>query len=246
MTFGRAGSLPWRLHRAPRLALSVPCVRLPRSVLAVFFASFFVACGGTPVLQNGQLTQVAEQHDALALSDALEELISAGKDTPADRAFAYHSIASREEPSSAAYAFARAAITGRYVQTHGLAGVRHIAEVETWARRSRELDPQFRGGVATRMLGTLYVLAPATVLAHGDSEEGLALLEGLVKLHPEVPENHLRLAEALVALGDPAPAAPHLCFCLGARASLRPDERLLLDRVVKDADMGACPGAAPR
>jgi len=223
----------------------VASVPLPRAVL-ILLASLAAACGGgVPVVQNGQLTQVAQQHDTLALSDALEALIAVGKDTAADRAFAYQEASGHEE-SSAAYAFARAAITGRYVQTHGLAGVRHVAEVESWARRSRELDPDFRGGAATRMLGTLYVLVPATMLAHGDSEEGLSLLEGLVKLHPDVPENHLRLAEALVALGDPAPAAPHLCFCLAARASLRPDEQVLLSRVVKDAEMPACPGGAPR
>jgi hypothetical protein len=213
--------------------------------LILLLASLAAACGGAPVLLNAQLTQVAQQRDALALSDALEALIAAGKDTAADRAFAYQEVRAHEEPS-AAYAFARAAITGRYVQTHGLAGVGHVAEVESWARRSRELDPGFRGGAATRMLGTLYVLVPATMLAHGDSEEGLSLLEGLVKLHPEVPENHLRLAEALVALGDPAPAVPHLCFCLAARAALRPDEQALLARIVKDAEMPACPGGAPR
>jgi hypothetical protein len=220
-------------------------VRFPETVIALLLAALSAACGPPPV-RNGQLTTVAQQHDTLALSDALEELIAAGTDTSADRAFAYQEASAHEEPSSAAYAFARAAITGRYVQTHGLAGVRHVAEVETWARRSRELDPNFRGGVATRLLGTLYVLVPATMLAHGDSEDGISLLEGLVKLHPEAPENHLRLAEALVALGDPAPAAPHLCFCLGVRASLRPDDQKLLDKLVKDAEMPACPGAAPR
>ena len=221
-------------------------VPVPRAALILLLASLSAACGGAPSLLNGQLTVVAQRHDTLALSDALEALIAVGKDTASDRAFAYQEAKEHEEESSAAYAFARAAITGRYVQTHGLAGVRHVSEVEAWARRSRELDPGFRGGAATRLLGTLYVLVPATMLSHGDSEEGLSLLEGLVKLHPEVPENHLRLAEALVALGDPAPAAPHLCFCLNVRASLRPDEQALLLRVVKDAEMPACPGGAPR
>ncbi len=242
---GSRGAHPRRLRRGPCLALSVPCVRLPATVFALVLAALVAACG-PPVLQHGQLTVVAQKHDTLALSDALEELIAAGTDTAADRAFAYQEASTHEEPSSASYAFARAAITGRYVQTHGLAGVRHVAEVETWARRSRELDPGFRGGVATRLLGTLYVLVPATMLAHGDSEEGISLLEGLVKLHPEVPENRLRLAEALIALGDPAPATLHLCFCLGVRASLRPDDQKLLARLVKDAEMPACPGAAPR
>jgi hypothetical protein len=239
------GSLLWRLRLDPGVALSVRSVRLPALAFALVLAALSAACG-PPVLQNSQLTVVAQQHDTLALSDALEELIAAGTDTSSDRSFAYREASTHEEPSSAAYAFARAAITGRYVQTHGLAGVRHVAEVETWARRSRELDPNFRGGAATRLLGTLYVLVPATMLSHGDSEEGISLLEGLVKAHPEVPENRLRLAEALIALGDPAPATPHLCFCLGSRASLRADDQKLLDKLMKDADMPTCPGAAPR
>ena len=62
------------------------------------------------------------------------------------------------------------------------------------------------------MLGTLYVIAPGALVKHGDSERGLELLEGLVSEHPEIVENHLRLAEAYIALGDPDPAGPS-CAC---------------------------------
>ena len=77
--------------------------------------------------------------------------------------------------------FARADVTGRLVQQRGFLAANLVPDIERAARRSRELDPNFRDGAATRLLGTLYVIAPAAVLEHGDSEQGLELLEGLVR-----------------------------------------------------------------
>jgi len=142
--------------------------------------------------------------------------------------------------------FARAAVTGRLVQQKGLLAAHLVPEIERCARRSRDLDPDFRGGAATRLLGTMYVMAPAVLLQHGNSEEGLLLLEGLVQTHPTVPENHLRLAEAYIALGDPAPAAPHLCRCLADKAALRPDDQRLLQQLVDNAGLAPCtPATGP-
>ena len=106
-----------------------------------------------------------------------------------------------------------------------------------------KLDPTFRDRAATRMLGTLYVLAPAALLAHGDSEKGLELLEGLVAERPDVLENHLRVAEAYIALGDNGPAVPHLCACLAKKATLRKDDQALLQKLVRDGGLGECPAA---
>ena len=182
--------------------------------------------------------------DPLMLSDALEALIADGRDTRADREYAL-SVVSRREPMSAATAFARAAITGRVVQERGLRGVSLIDDVEEYARRSRDYDPAFRGGAATRLLGTLYVIAPASLLKHGDSETGLELLEELTKAHPDAPENHLRVAEAYISLHDPDPAAPHLCFCLAHRAELRKDDQALLSSLLNEVAPPQCaPDAA--
>jgi len=189
------------------------------------------ACAGRSGPLNPQLEAVGVRSDALATSDALEALIADGKDTPADREYAYTIVCEREE-TSAAYAFARAAVTGRLVQQRGLLGASLVPDVERWALRSRTLDADFRDGAATRLLGTLYVVAPAGLVAHGDSEQGLSLLEGLTQKYPGTPENHLRLAEAYIALGDPGPAAPHLCFSLERRAMLRQDDAQLLDQLV--------------
>jgi hypothetical protein len=189
---------------------------------------------------NPLLADAAESSDALEVSDALEALIDARQDTPADRRYAYETVVHQEEDTPA-YAFARAAVTGRLVQQRGLEAARLVPDVERYAVRSRELDATFRDGAATRLLGTLYVMAPACLLAHGNSERGLELLEGLAASRPDVPQNHLRLAEAYVTLGDPAPAVPHLCRCLATTdGALRPDDRALLRQLVASAGTPRC------
>lgn len=207
------------------------------AVALILFGVAGCATWRTPV--NPALSAAARRDGPLAVYDALEALIEAGQDTPADREFAYEAVRRNREDSAAA-SFGRAAITGRLVQQRALRGAHLVAEVEREAERSRELDPDFRGGAATRLLGTLYVAAPAPFLAHGDSEQGLVLLETLAAERPEELENHLRLAEAYLALGDPGPAAAPLCRCRGARDLLRRDERLLLDRLVEQASPLDC------
>ncbi len=180
---------------------------------------------------HSTLRDAADHGDALATSDALEALIAAGTDTPADRQFAYDAVSTDTDDTAAAN-YARASVTGRLVQHKGLLGASLLPDIERNARRSRDLDPEFRGGAATRLLGTLYVLAPASFLQHGDSEKGLDLLEALVAAHPDVAENHLRLAEGYVALGDPGPAAPHLCRILDLHATLRRDDQPLFAHLI--------------
>jgi len=197
------------------------------------------ACATWKGAVHPELRAVGDRQDALALSDALEALIAVGQDTPADRKYAYAIVRVHEEDTAPSM-FARAAVTGRLVQQKGLLAAHLLPEMERCARRSRDLDPDFRGGAATRLLGTLYVMAPAVLLQHSDSEGGLELLEGLVQTHPEVLENHLRLAEAYVALGDPAPAGPHLCRCLADQAALRPDDQKLLHQLIDDAGLPSC------
>lgn len=212
-------------------------------LLAAAFAALIAGC--CPLAAGPASTSFSEVAnkpgaDALAISDALEALIAEGKDTPGDRELALKII--RAKPADTAeYAFARAAVTGRVVQSRGLGGASLVSEVETWAERSRRLNPNFRAGAAARMLGTLYVMAPSGWLEHGDSEQGLELLEGLVKAHPEALENQLRLAEAYIALGDPKPATTYLCRCQARRNDLRHDDQQLLDHLFADAGHPACP-----
>jgi hypothetical protein len=217
-----------------------------RSARAALGAALLLAAAGcatwrSPV--NPALEAAARRDGPIAVSDALEALIEAGQDSPADRQYAYEMVKRNREDTADA-AFGRAAVTGRLVQQQALRGAHLVREVERDALRSRELDPDFREGAAARLLGTMYVAAPATFLAHGDSERGLALLEELVTERPERLDNHLRLAEAYLALGDPAPAEASLCRCRAGRQGLRRDERLLLDRLLSQAAPLRCPAPA--
>ncbi len=208
-------------------------------VATVVLALIAPGCSMLRTSAQPALVEAAASNDALTIADALEALIAIGKDTVADREFAHEQVC-RVETDSAADAFARAVVAGRVVQSKGLLAAPLLAEAETYARRSRELDPEFRDGAATRMLGTLYVMAPASLLKHGDSELGLDLLDQLTEHRPDVIENHLRLAEAYVVLHDPDPARPHLCLTNAARARLRSDDQRLLDRLLTEVGKIDC------
>ena len=176
--------------------------------------------------------------DCLKVSDDLEARIEVGTDKPKDRETAYDKVRQTPCDATAGAAFGRAAVTGRVVQQKGLLAANLVRDVEFYARRSRELDPNFRELAATRMLGTLYVMAPAALLKHGDSETGLAMLETMTREHPDVPENHLRLAEAYISLGDNRSARPEVCQCLAMRTRLRRDDQNLLNQLFAQLTAG--------
>ena len=176
----------------------------------------------------------------LDLADVLEALIAVGADSPSDRQYAYQRV-SKERVVTAQDALAHALVAGRLAQISGLSAKGLVSEVERYARSSAQLEPNFRSGAAQRLLGTLYVMAPAAVLEHGDSEIGLELLKNLAAHFPAHVPNRLRAAEAYLALGDPEPAQPHLCYCVSHRSALRPDERKLLDGLLAQSPVTHCP-----
>jgi hypothetical protein len=211
-----------------------------RALPALALLAALSACTTFGTEVNPALSAADRRDGPIAVHDALEGLIEAGQDTPADREFAYRAVKDDRQDTAEA-AFARAAITGRLVQLQALRGAHLVRQVERDALRSRELDPTFREGAATRLLGTMYVAAPSTLLAYGDSERGLELLEGLTADRPDLLENQLRLAEAYLALGDPEPASAPLCRCAAARGDLGRDERALLDRLLEQKGALTCP-----
>jgi hypothetical protein len=209
-----------------------------RIALALVFG--FSACATPAPPDSIAPSLVSARGNALALHDALEGLIDQRSDTPADREFAYASVLQAPDKGGPETPFARAAVTGRLIQQRGLLAAGLVTDVERNAELSRTRDPDFREGAATRLLGTLYVMAPATLVSHGNSEIGIELLEGLVVKHPDSLENHLRLAEAYLALGDTKPALPHLCLCLARKDELRPSDQALLDQLVAGTGMPGC------
>lgn len=205
--------------------------------------------GCTPAVHGPARSELATaQSSAIALSDALEALIEAGEASEADRAKAWE-LVQKLPAETAADAFGRAAIAGRLAEARGAAALitgelSLISEAERWALESKKLDPSFRDAAASRMLGSLWVLAPAELLEAGDSEEGVALLEALAKARPDLAENHLRLAEALVALHDEDAAHEPLCRALAKKRELRRDDQRLLDRLVQELGARPCTGAS--
>ncbi|MBN1652908.1 MAG: tetratricopeptide repeat protein [Deltaproteobacteria bacterium] len=215
------------------------------SVIFVFIISIqcFYACSPRPTTAptrnvHPNLMAVSKL-SPLTISDTLESLIADGKDTEADRRFAYH-VVSQQRVHASEEAFARAAVAGRLAEISGLNAGSLVAEAEHFARLSLAKDRNFRKGAAQRMLGTLYVLAPGVMLKHGDSEDGIALLRQLVAKWPQDVENHLRLAEAYIALNDEEPATAHLCLCIARKHELRRDEGKLLESLIEDIDLERC------
>jgi hypothetical protein len=176
----------------------------------------------------------------IQVADALEALVATDKASKPDRHYAYDRVKALPVVS-AEDALARAMVAGRLAQVSGLSAPGLVAEVEQYARSSAELDPALRSGAARRMLGTLYVMAPASLLQHGDSEVGLELLQDVTRRFPDHVQNHLRLAEGYVALGDINPARPHLCYCKAHHGALRLDENKLLSELLEQAQVSSCP-----
>ncbi len=221
--------------------LSTPFLRaVTVEVLRTWLCALLV--GGAVAAVNGcvgsvlppTLAPAAARHDALALSDGLEAMIDAQKDKPEHRWGAYDEVCKWPQ-QSAEYAFARAALAGRVAQLEGVRAIGLIGDMEAWARKSIQRDPNFRHGAASRMLATLYVLAPGSMVDHGDSEVGLEMLETLHQKYPQQLETTLRLAEAYIALDDHEPAYPLLCECLRHTTALRPDAQRLLAKLTDAA-----------
>jgi hypothetical protein len=205
--------------------------------VAVGLALTGMACQHRPPPQHEVAPEVADatmRQDALAVYEELEALIAQGRDSDKDRVFAHDRVKALPDDQSPEYAFARGALAGRVAELRGIKAGGLVGEAEHWARQSLERDPTWNGAAATRMLGTLYVKAPSRLVQHGDSEEGLEMLEMLAEQRPEDPRNHLRLAEAYVHLGDREPAVAPLCKVLPDRAQLRPDEQRLVDSLVDE------------
>ncbi len=218
----------------------------PLRVLLVAFAlGLLPACSVLKPAGYAAFEKALAKGPALQVYDTLETLIANEEDTRGDRKAAFRAVRDAKPEETAGYHFAWAGVAGRLVQQKGLLGADLLHDIEKHARRSVELDPDFRAGAATRLLGTMYVVAPSTFLEHGDSELGLEMLETLVAAHPADPQNHLRLAEAYITLNDPVPAAPHLCFCLAIKDRMRRDEQKLLTSLMADAGRVDCTPPAP-
>lgn len=80
----------------------------------------------------------------------------------------------------------------------------NLDRLETEMKEAVALNPDIDDGGPLRILGTLYLKAPAWPSGIGDRDKALELLGKATKEHPGHPLNHLFYAEALCDEGDEA------------------------------------------
>jgi hypothetical protein len=93
---------------------------------------------------------------------------------------------------------------GLAVREHPTQAVGNLGRLESEMKQAVALSPDIDDGGPLRVLGSLYLKAPAWPSGIGDRDKALELLEKAVKEHPEHPLNHLFYAQALWEEGDEA------------------------------------------
>ncbi|MGR8941329.1 MAG: sterol transporter outer membrane protein BstC [Gammaproteobacteria bacterium] len=111
-----------------------------------------------------------------------------------------------------------AANLGLAVREHVTVAMQNLGRLESEMKRALALNPDIDDGGPLRLLGALYLKAPAWPNGIGDLDKALGLLERAVKEHPGHPINHLFYAQALWQEGEEetlAQAKSH--FALGEK-----------------------------
>jgi tetratricopeptide (TPR) repeat protein len=93
------------------------------------------------------------------------------------------------------------------------AAAKYIKELKAALEQAVRLDADLDEGGPLRVLGMLYLLAPAWPQGIGDEEKALELLKNAVERHPRHPLNHIFYARALLETDDekgPRRARKHL------------------------------------
>ncbi len=97
-----------------------------------------------------------------------------------------------------------AANLGLAVREHITLAMGNLDRLENEMKQAVALNPDIDYGGPLRLLGALYLKAPAWPNGIGDLDKSLELLEKAVKEHPGHPLNHLFYAQALWNAGEEA------------------------------------------
>jgi tetratricopeptide (TPR) repeat protein len=90
-----------------------------------------------------------------------------------------------------------AANLGLAVREHPTLAIGNLSRLEDEMKQALALSPDLDDGGPLRLLGSLYLKAPAWPNGIGDRDKALELLGKAVKEHPGHPLNHLFYAQAL-------------------------------------------------
>jgi hypothetical protein len=97
-----------------------------------------------------------------------------------------------------------AANLGLAVREHPTLAMGNLGRLEDAMKQALALSPELDDGGPLRLLGSLYLKAPAWPNGIGDRDKALELLEKAAKEHPGHPLNHLFYSQALWDEGDEA------------------------------------------
>lgn len=97
-----------------------------------------------------------------------------------------------------------AANLGLAVRDHITLAIENLSRLESAMKQALVLSSDIDSGGPLRLLGGLYLKAPAWPQGIGDLDKALELLERAVEEHPGHPINHLFYAQALWMDGDEA------------------------------------------
>ncbi len=134
-------------------------------------------------------------------------------------AFAEAAIAAGGKGDGAVHYYLSANL-GLAVREHPTLAMNNLKRLEGEMKTALALSPNLDDGGPMRLLGTLYIKAPAWPSGIGDRDKGLDLLEQAVKKFPGHPLNHLFYAQAILAVDDEGAVKQ-------ARAEFALGERLL-------------------
>jgi hypothetical protein len=91
---------------------------------------------------------------------------------------------------------------GLAVRDHIALAMENLGRLESEMKQALALSPDIDDGGPLRLLGTLYLKAPAWPNGIGDRDKAVELLSEAVKKHPGHPLNHLFYAQALWEAGE--------------------------------------------
>lgn len=108
-------------------------------------------------------------------------------------------IATRNRPALAEAFYYQALCMGARARVKSIEGLDLVKRMVEAGTRAREIDPQVLHGGPDRLLGGIFLRAPAWPASVGDLDAALEHLEAAIALAPEWAENHVLLAEALLS-----------------------------------------------
>ncbi|WP_225072920.1 hypothetical protein [Desulfuromonas sp. CSMB_57] len=113
-------------------------------------------------------------------------------------------------PTSGTAHYLAGYLAGLEAQRAPLQALPLVKVIEAAALKALQLDPVLDHAGPARMLGDLYLRAPAFPVSIGDPDQAVTYFREAVRRAADFTENRLGLAEALLAIEEPAAACSEL------------------------------------